>query len=331
VVSFARTWRELADCHTMARPMSGAASAAWSYTTLGDVTPGRAPRPPLATLAGFGRHPCEWWMGPDVSDPSLRLMHVAQLSAKVFGGVDHRCCGVGEVVPQLLFEVLAQPQRVDGGAHVAQPGIVGSAVDAERCVAHAQARMAAAFAVGARAAPVLHEEEGHALLCRAKVFLRVHGAQERVLRHALVEAVNQLAEGLLAADRFKEGPRVIGRVFDFASPFRLRRRSAAGLSPGLSHLVLLAASVAGAAQRSCRWPGREERIIGRSHLGPASVRSICTWRPSSTLRVRVINPTEESRLTSGDSIAELSCSRLPSSLTSNDEPSQSASMARYYG
>jgi hypothetical protein len=127
------------------------------------------------------------------------------LSAKVFGGVDHHGGGGGEVVPQQLFEVLAQVQRVDGDAHVSQPGVVGSAVDAERCVAHAQARMAAAFTVGARATPELHEEEGHALLCRAKIFLRVHGTQYRVLRHPLVEAVNQLAEGLLTADCFEEG------------------------------------------------------------------------------------------------------------------------------
>ena len=68
---------------------------------------------------------------------------------------------------QPMFEVVAQVQRVEGGAHVAEPGIVGSAVDAERCVAYAQPRMAAAFTVAARTTPVLDEEEGHALLCRA--------------------------------------------------------------------------------------------------------------------------------------------------------------------
>ena len=123
----------------------------------------------------------------------------------------------------MLFDKRGQVQRVEGGAHVVEPGVVGCAVDAEGCVAQAQTGMAAPFAVAARATPELDEEEGHAFLCRAEVFLRVHGTQQRVLRHPSVEEVNQPADGFLTANCFEDGPWVAGDVdvdFDFVPPPR---------------------------------------------------------------------------------------------------------------
>ena len=61
------------------------------------------------------------------------------------------------------------------------------------------------LAVGAGAAPVLHQEEREPLLGRAQVLLRVHRPQQRVLGDALVEAVDEAPEGLLAADLLVEG------------------------------------------------------------------------------------------------------------------------------
>jgi cation:H+ antiporter len=120
------------------------------------------------------------------------------------GGVDHAVRRHDEVVPQHRLELLRELQFVHGGTHVRQPGVPLRLADRERHMSHAQPGMAAPLPVGARAAPVLDQEEPEPLLGGPQVLLGVQRAEERVVRHSLVEPVDEPAEGLLAADRLKE-------------------------------------------------------------------------------------------------------------------------------
>ena len=83
--------------------------------------------------------------------------------------------------------------------HVAEPGIALRGADDERGVAHAQPRMPALLAVGARTPPVLHQEERKMARRLAQV-VGVERAQERITRHAQIEAVHQVDEERLPAD-----------------------------------------------------------------------------------------------------------------------------------
>src|SRR5690606_10096290 len=70
----------------------------------------------------------------------------------------------------------------------------------ERVVTDAQARMPALLAVGAGATPVLLEEHREALDRALEVVFRVHGPQQLVGAHALVETAHDALEGRAPAD-----------------------------------------------------------------------------------------------------------------------------------
>src|SRR3979490_2318937 len=74
-----------------------------------------------------------------------------------------------------------------------------SPADDKGLVAHTQAGMAALLAVRARPAPVLDQEKGEPLGGGRQVLFRVDGTQDRVLRHARVEAPHEQPEGFLTA------------------------------------------------------------------------------------------------------------------------------------
>ena len=61
-------------------------------------------------------------------------------------------------------------------------------------VAHPQARVAALVVVGARAAPVLGQEQGQATLGRREVRLRVERPQDRIVGDAGVEPADEVLE-----------------------------------------------------------------------------------------------------------------------------------------
>jgi hypothetical protein len=113
-----------------------------------------------------------------------------------------------EIVPELRVKRLVQTELVEGLAHVAQPGVSFGLADGEPRVAHPQPGMSAQLVVGTRAAPVLHEEQPEVLLGRAQVASRVDRPQHRIARHALVEPVDQAAEGLLPAHGLVEAGRL---------------------------------------------------------------------------------------------------------------------------
>src|SRR5262249_14723049 len=73
---------------------------------------------------------------------------------------------------------------------------------------HPEPGMPAQLVVGARPAPVLHEEQPQVLLGRAEVLGRVDRTQHGVFRHALVEPVDQAGEKLLPAHRLVEADRL---------------------------------------------------------------------------------------------------------------------------
>lgn len=104
-----------------------------------------------------------------------------------------------------MLVLLGEAEFVDGHPHVRQPGIVCRLVDGERGVPHPQPGVTAVVAVRRRAAPVLDQEQGEAFLGRAQVLLGVHGSQQRVFGHSLVETMHEAPEGLLAADLLVEG------------------------------------------------------------------------------------------------------------------------------
>jgi len=101
---------------------------------------------------------------------------------------------------------------LSGGAHVPQPRIPLRLPDGEVRVAHAQPGMPTALVIGARATPVLHEEQPQVLLGGPQIFARVHRPELWIGSNALVEDVHEPAEGLLAADRLIEARRFCSRV-----------------------------------------------------------------------------------------------------------------------
>jgi len=123
-----------------------------------------------------------WFSVFDVSEKLGRTDEV------VVHGLDHNCrssapfCGSGE-----------------GRLHVAEPRITGRLVDRERCVAHAQPRVAAVFAVGRGPAPVLDQEERQASLGAGEVG-RIHRPQKLVGLHAGVERLDQVGEEVAPDD-----------------------------------------------------------------------------------------------------------------------------------
>src|SRR5262249_48627880 len=80
------------------------------------------------------------------------------------GLVDQAVRGHDEELPPLGVMRWIEPHLVQGGPHVAQPGVPFRLPDDEACMPHAQPRMAAKLVIGARAAPVLHEEQAQVLL-----------------------------------------------------------------------------------------------------------------------------------------------------------------------
>src|SRR5262249_26498414 len=96
---------------------------------------------------------------------------------------------------------------VEGGPHVAQPGVPLRFPDREMRVPHAQPRVTASLLVRARPAPVLDQEEPQVLLGRPEVLAGVDGAQRGIASHPAVEGVHQVTEGPLAAHGLVEGDR----------------------------------------------------------------------------------------------------------------------------
>jgi hypothetical protein len=107
--------------------------------------------------------------------------------------------GHDQVIPELGVECLVQGELIQSDPHVVQPGVTLGFADAEGGVPHPQPRMPAQLAVGLRAAPVLDEEQREVLLGRLQVLRRVDRPEHRILGDALVEPVDQAAEGVLAA------------------------------------------------------------------------------------------------------------------------------------
>ena len=79
--------------------------------------------------------------------------------------------------------------------------LLGGRRDAERHVAHAQARVATELRVGGGSTPVLDQEQSQALLRGGQVLLRIDRAQHGVVGDPLVEAVDDAGQRRLAADR----------------------------------------------------------------------------------------------------------------------------------
>src|SRR5262249_19611785 len=177
----------------------------------------RAPGPPRGRLrSAFG----SLW-SPGYRPRSVTLSRMAL----VLGGgqaevgaaglarlVDQAVRGHDQVLPQLGVVRRIESHLVQGRAHVTQPGVPFRLPDDEARVSHAQPRMAAQLVIGARAAPVLHEEQAQVLLGRPQILARVDPPELRIGGNALVEGMHQAAERFLAADRLVEADRFCCRV-----------------------------------------------------------------------------------------------------------------------
>src|ERR1035438_1619547 len=113
--------------------------------------------------------------------------------------VDQAVRGHDQVVPELGGQCVLKRELVEGDPHVLQPGVAFGLADGEPDVPHPQPGVPAQLIVGAGTAPVLHEEQHQVFLGRAEVLGRVHRPQHGIFRHALIEPVDQSAEGLLPA------------------------------------------------------------------------------------------------------------------------------------
>src|SRR4029453_4796414 len=80
-----------------------------------------------------------------------------------------------------------------------EPAVLRFGRDAEGHVAHPQAWMAALLTVSRGTTPILLQEHEETPFGRFQVFFGVHGPQERILRNAVVEDVNQLHESIVPA------------------------------------------------------------------------------------------------------------------------------------
>src|SRR5690606_13256144 len=149
------------------------------------------------------------------------------------------------------------------------------------------------------AAPVLHEEKPQPVLGRAQILLRVQRPQDLVLGDLRVEAGDQLAEGLLAADRAVERVRVDGlaarlrHLSHLRSPFRLGPWSVHRRGPGPLCPPATSREVGGRGFDYALFPGNRRLSGGwnpaRSNAAMASARSArCTAHclPGRTFTVR---------------------------------------------
>ena len=148
----------------------------------------------------------------------------SRVSRVTVSSVPHRFRGVREVVLELLGDVGWRGTRVDRLAHVEQPAIALRWAYGEREVTHSEARMAALEVVGARAAPVLGEEQRQPVAGTGQVLLRIERPNDRVGRDAVIEAPDETLEERHAADTVVQRE---GRVHDPQS-----RRSEAGIRCG---------------------------------------------------------------------------------------------------
>src|SRR4051812_46230479 len=156
--------------------------------------------------------------------PSARSSPSAVRSPSLLG-VDEHLRGGLEVVPQHAVGLRVQPDLVERGAHVGEPCHPRLLVDAERRVPGAKARMTAHLAVGARAAPVLLEEQPQPLRSRLQLVLRVERPEHGVVLDPRVERRDQPSEGLVAADSVVEGGAVDCPFDAHRLPARLRHLS----------------------------------------------------------------------------------------------------------
>ena len=104
-------------------------------------------------------------------------------------------------------------RSIQRAQHVPQPGVALRRADDEGGVTHAQPRVSALLAVGARAAPVLHQEQREVARRLGQV-IGVEGAQQGVAGDTDVEEVHQVHEELVPPDPVVEavhGVESIGR------------------------------------------------------------------------------------------------------------------------
>src|SRR6188472_742951 len=110
------------------------------------------------------------------------------------GAVAHRVGGHLEVAIQLGGDVGWWRGLGQCGTHEDEPAVAGGGIDGKGGVAHPEARMAALVVVGARAAPVLREEERQATLGGGKIGLGIERPEDRVGGDAGVEPADEVLE-----------------------------------------------------------------------------------------------------------------------------------------
>src|ERR671931_1914931 len=120
-------------------------------------------------------------------------------------GIDHEIRRAYQIVPKGLLLVLRQLQTLHRPPHVAEPGVALPLADRERRVPHPQPGMSLLTGVRTGTAPVLLQEHPQPVCRCVQIRIRVERPQHRIVRHARVELVDQLAEGRRAADRLVEG------------------------------------------------------------------------------------------------------------------------------
>src|SRR5690606_7557861 len=135
---------------------------------------------------------------------------------------------------------------VDGDAHVREPAVARLERHRERGVADAQARVPALLAVRAGAAPILLEEAGETLDGALEILLRVHGPQELVGAHTLVEAAHELLERRTTPDLLPEA-----RADDVAALAHSQLEVHPASPDGLGARVPRGGFLAGACTGSC--------------------------------------------------------------------------------
>lgn len=130
-------------------------------------------------------------------------------SGRLEGGVlvHHRGRGMRKVGAHCGAGGLRDSDLVDSGEHMRQPGIALGGADREGGVAHTQAWVTAALAIGCGAAEILDEEEQLVLLTGLKVGGKER-AQQGVALDAGIERIDQTSEGGGAASLLEDRVRI---------------------------------------------------------------------------------------------------------------------------
>ncbi len=118
---------------------------------------------------------------------SAQSLPIHEKSGSVVKEAAKNCVGVG-----------GERRLIQGAVHQRHPTVASGAIDVERSVASAQSWVAALLGVAWGTAKPEDEEVPQALLCRCKVVLLVHRAEDCVRRNLRVERGHEPVESIFA-------------------------------------------------------------------------------------------------------------------------------------